>query len=49
MAHTVGTCVASSWYWLSVALQARAQMRRVLPTALSPTTTHLMVSTLGRS
>lgn len=49
MAQTVGTCVASSWYWVSVVLHARAQISRVFPTALSPTTTHLMVSTLGRS
>lgn len=49
MAQTVGTCVARSWYCVRVALHARAQMSRVLPTALSPTTTHLMVSTLGLS
>lgn len=49
MAQTVGTWVASSWYWVRVALQARAQMSLVLPTALSPTTTHLMVSTFGLS
>ncbi len=37
MAQTVGTWVASSWYCVRVELQARAQISRVLPTALSPT------------
>ena len=46
IAHTVGTCGLSNWdkelFWR----QALAQMSLVLPTALSPTKTHLTSSWL---
>lgn len=49
MAHTVGTWVESSCDRETCLLQARAQMSRVLPTAVSPTTTHLTSSWWGCS
>jgi len=41
IAQTVGMCVCINWLKSSRELHARAQMSRVLPTAVSPTTTHL--------
>lgn len=41
MAQTVGTCVDSNCDNETCLLQARAQISLVLPTAVSPTNTHL--------
>lgn len=49
MAHTVGTCVLSNCESETCLLQARAQISRVLPTAVSPTRTHLTNSWWGCS
>lgn len=49
IAQTVGTCVDSSCDSDTCLLQARAQIRRVLPTAVSPTSTHLTSSWCGCS
>ena len=49
MAHTVGTWVLSSCASDTFLLQARAQISRVLPTAVSPTTTHFTNSWWGCS
>lgn len=49
MAQTVGTCVVSNWERDTCLLHARAHMSRVLPTAVSPTTTHLTSSWWGCS
>ena len=49
MAQTVGTWVLRSWDSPTFWLQALAQMSLVLPTALSPTSTHFTSSVLGCS
>ena len=49
MAQTVGTWVVRSWERDIPWLQARAQISRVFPTALSPTRTHFTSSDRGCS
>lgn len=49
IAHTVGTWVLSSCDSRTRLLQARAQINLVLPTAVSPTTTHFTNSWWGCS